>query len=200
MKEFRNIFSLIGQFGSYERFILCPGPSVSPFLSANPVICMHYSRLCCQVPSQEKYVLYGEDIQLFSSPHFLKEFSCKPLLHTELLDFFCSLQLYVQKKRTNCLFLFLQNYNPFTMWEKSKKPTEQDNLNHRVPGFLSSHPNWVPPPPHPQASVATPFGSTRGDTRACGRWGQDLGGTQLRRRTLWYPRYTIIPQRSEQKS
>ncbi len=23
-----------------------------------------------------------------------------------------------------------------------------------MPGFLSSQPNWLPPPPHPQASVA----------------------------------------------
>ncbi len=25
----------------------------------------------------------------------------------------------------------------------------------RVPGFLSSRPNWLPPPPQPQASVAS---------------------------------------------
>jgi hypothetical protein len=30
---------------------------------------------------------------------------------------------------------------------------------YRVPGLLSSRPNWVPPPPHPQESVAPPFGS-----------------------------------------
>jgi len=27
-------------------------------------------------------------------------------------------------------------------------------IHHRVPGFLSSRPNWVPPTPHPQESVA----------------------------------------------
>ncbi len=27
----------------------------------------------------------------------------------------------------------------------------------RVPGFLSSRPNWIPPPPHSQASVAPPL-------------------------------------------
>ncbi len=33
-------------------------------------------------------------------------------------------------------------------------------LSHRVdrgPGFLSSRPNWVRPPPYPQASVAPPL-------------------------------------------
>jgi hypothetical protein len=31
---------------------------------------------------------------------------------------------------------------------------------YRVPGLLSSRPNWVPPPPHPQESVVPPpFGS-----------------------------------------
>ncbi len=33
---------------------------------------------------------------------------------------------------------------------------------YRVPGFLSSRPVWLPPPPHPQASVASPFGSKVG--------------------------------------
>ncbi len=28
-----------------------------------------------------------------------------------------------------------------------------------MPGFLSSRPNWGRPPPHPQASIAAPFGS-----------------------------------------
>ncbi len=38
-----------------------------------------------------------------------------------------------------------------------------------VPGLLPSRPNWVPPPTHPQASVAPPpLGSKRGDTLACG--------------------------------
>jgi hypothetical protein len=37
----------------------------------------------------------------------------------------------------------------------------------RVPGFLSSRPNWLsPPPPHPQASFAPPP-----HTLACGRGG-----------------------------
>jgi hypothetical protein len=50
----------------------------------------------------------------------------------------------------------------------------------RVPGFLSSRPNWVPPSYHPQGSVApTPLGSkgVKGvDTLACGGGG---GGTQI---------------------
>jgi hypothetical protein len=36
----------------------------------------------------------------------------------------------------------------------------------RVPGFLSSRPNWLPPPPHPQASVAPAFGSRGGGTHS----------------------------------
>ncbi len=41
---------------------------------------------------------------------------------------------------------------------------------------------WVPPPPHPQASVASsPFGSKGGDTLTCGGGGV---GTQFRRREL----------------
>ncbi len=39
-----------------------------------------------------------------------------------------------------------------------------------MPGFLSSRPNWVLPPPHPQASVAppSPFGSNGGNTLVAG--------------------------------
>jgi hypothetical protein len=65
---------------------------------------------------------------------------------------------------------------------------------YRVPGFLSCRPNWLPPPPQPQASVAIPpFGFRRG------------GHTRLRERgrgrpipiptkgqTLWYSRYSTI--------
>jgi hypothetical protein len=56
------------------------------------------------------------------------------------------------------------------------------NLQHtvyRFPGFLSSHPNCVPPPPNPQGNVAPPFGSKGGDTLACGGGG---GEAQFRRR------------------
>ncbi len=54
---------------------------------------------------------------------------------------------------------------------------------HRVyslPGFLFSRPNWLHLPPHPQASVASPFhvGPRGGATLACG-WG--CKGTQFRR-------------------
>jgi hypothetical protein len=51
---------------------------------------------------------------------------------------------------------------------------------YRLPGFLSSRPNRITPPPHPQGSVAPPpFGSKGGDTFACGGGG---GWTQFRRR------------------
>ncbi len=45
---------------------------------------------------------------------------------------------------------------------------------HRVPGFLSLRPNWVPPPPHPQARLFPPtFGFKGGGrhTSLRGRWG-----------------------------
>jgi hypothetical protein len=46
---------------------------------------------------------------------------------------------------------------------------------YRVPGFLFSRRNWVPPPPHPLASVAPPpLGPRGGDTLARGR---GAGGT-----------------------
>ncbi len=68
----------------------------------------------------------------------------------------------------------------------------------RVPGFLSSRSNWLPPPPYPQAKVALqrtgmfpppphpplpPFGylvpGGGGDTFTCGRGG---GGSKFGRR------------------
>jgi hypothetical protein len=64
----------------------------------------------------------------------------------------------------------------------------------RVPGFLSSRPNWLPPLPPAQASVAPPPRSVpRGDTLACGR---TSGGSQFgRRQTLRYSKCRIIPLR-----
>ncbi len=39
---------------------------------------------------------------------------------------------------------------------------------YRVPGFLSSQLDWVPPPSHPQGSVASlPLGPRGGDILAC---------------------------------
>ncbi len=45
----------------------------------------------------------------------------------------------------------------------------------RMPGFLSSRPNRIPPPPHPQASIAPLL------------WVQGGRHTRLRRRGWWYP-------------
>jgi hypothetical protein len=36
---------------------------------------------------------------------------------------------------------------------------------YRVPDFLSGRPNWLPPPPHPPASVVPPFWFRGGYTR-----------------------------------
>ncbi len=43
----------------------------------------------------------------------------------------------------------------------------------RGPGFLSRHPNWVNPPPHPQATVPSPPGC-RGETYSLA--GEGVGG------------------------
>jgi hypothetical protein len=68
---------------------------------------------------------------------------------------------------------------------------------YRVPGFLSSCPNWVLPSPHPQASVAPPPPFPKvGDTFACGGrgWGDPI---PRKGQSLWYSMsYTVIPQRS----
>jgi hypothetical protein len=40
---------------------------------------------------------------------------------------------------------------------------------HRVPGFLSSRPNWVPTPPHQQEIVAPPIGSKGGTHSPAGK-------------------------------
>ncbi len=62
-----------------------------------------------------------------------------------------------------------------------------DETNHwvdRVPGFLSSRPNWLSSTPHPQAIVSpAPCGSKGGDTLACERWG---GGANSGEVSIWY--------------
>ncbi len=66
----------------------------------------------------------------------------------------------------------------------------------RVPGFLSSRPNWVPPNPHSLASVAPPSlqgGETHSHT------GEGFGGDPIptKGQTLWNSHYVyfIIPLR-----
>ncbi len=57
---------------------------------------------------------------------------------------------------------------------------------YRVPGFLFSRPNWVPPLPRPQASIAPlPLGvQVGGHTRSRGRgWGDPI---PTKGQTLWY--------------
>jgi hypothetical protein len=51
-------------------------------------------------------------------------------------------------------------------------------LVNRVPGFLSSHPNWVPPTPSPVRECCSPPLGSRGGTHSPGGGG---GGTQFRR-------------------
>ncbi len=64
----------------------------------------------------------------------------------------------------------------------------------KVSGFVSSRLNWVPPPPHPQESVAPPSFRPKGETHSLA--GEGLGGTQSRRRdiidTLVLYRYTTV--------
>ncbi len=47
---------------------------------------------------------------------------------------------------------------------------------------------WIGPP-HPQASVAPPFESKRGDTLACGGWGTQFQPRDIHSGTLWYVYY-----------
>jgi hypothetical protein len=44
----------------------------------------------------------------------------------------------------------------FTIWNALAQTEVKSQGIYRVPGFLSIHPNWLPPLPHPQASVAPP--------------------------------------------
>ncbi len=63
-----------------------------------------------------------------------------------------------------------------------------------MPGFLSSCPNWLPPPPYPPASVPLPFfGSGGGGAHSL--VGGGGGPTQTKEQKLWYSRYSIIPLR-----
>ncbi len=55
------------------------------------------------------------------------------------------------------------------------KPLREHRV-YRVPGFLFSRPNWLPPPPHSWASVALPPLVPRWDTLAMGRGGGGGGG------------------------
>ncbi len=87
----------------------------------------------------------------------------------------------------------------------------------RVPGFLSSRQNWVRPPPHPRASVAShlvPGGTNslaeRGGGPNSDDWRESLAlcllcavcapiysnrTVQMRELTLWYSSYSIISLR-----
>jgi hypothetical protein len=68
------------------------------------------------------------------------------------------------------------------------------NCNHRafkVPKFLSSRPNWVPPPPHPQARVAPPLWVQGGDILLAGK---GVGGPNSAEGTdtlVIYVQYTV---------
>jgi hypothetical protein len=69
-----------------------------------------------------------------------------------------------------------------------------------VPGFLSSRPNWVPPPPHPQGSYDSPLWVQGG--RHTRLWGMgwrgpnsDEGTDNRHSATLLYVCYSIIPLR-----
>jgi hypothetical protein len=60
---------------------------------------------------------------------------------------------------------------------------------YRVPGFLSSLQNWLPPPPHPPASVAPPP-LVPGGTHSLA--GEGVGEPiRTKGRTIWYSSYSI---------
>jgi hypothetical protein len=64
--------------------------------------------------------------------------------------------------------------------EGSWKVVGVDHRLYRVPGLPSSRPNWIPPLPHRNRVLLSPFGSKGGDTLAYG--GVGVGRTQFRRR------------------
>jgi hypothetical protein len=60
------------------------------------------------------------------------------------------------------------------VWFAVYRLTSSCRVHHkvdRVPGFLSGRPNWLPSPPHQQASVAPPLLVSWGDTLARGKGG-----------------------------
>ncbi len=63
----------------------------------------------------------------------------------------------------------------------------------RVPGFLSSLPNWLPPPPHPPTPLWFKGGT---HSLAGGGRGKPI---RTKGKTLWYSRYRIIPLRCRVK-
>jgi hypothetical protein len=71
-----------------------------------------------------------------------------------------------------------------------------DHRLFRVQAFLSGRPNWVPPPRHPQGSVAPPHFGSKGENTLVRGGGGGGGGTQVRRMDrhfAWYSMYTINP-------
>jgi hypothetical protein len=67
----------------------------------------------------------------------------------------------------------------FLLFKTLPPPPPTHHRVYRVPGFLSYHPNWVPPPPHPQESVVSPSLGPRGETHS--HAGEGVGGSQFRR-------------------
>jgi hypothetical protein len=85
-------------------------------------------------------------------------------------------------------------------WGKGVAGLGYNHIVHRVPGFLSSRPNWVCQLPHSQASVA-PLLGPGGHTRLPERGGANPIRTRVQ--TLWYSRYRLysfIPLRVVQYS
>ncbi len=74
-----------------------------------------------------------------------------------------------------------------------KKKTIVGLLVFRVPGFLHSRPDWVPPHPHPQESVAPLWVQGGSHTRIRGGGGGGGALIPTMRQTLCYSRYAIIP-------
>ncbi len=62
---------------------------------------------------------------------------------------------------------------------------------YRVPCFLSSRPNWLPPPPHPQLSVAPPL-VPMGGTHSLAGEGAGIANSDELTGTLMYSRNSII--------
>jgi hypothetical protein len=69
----------------------------------------------------------------------------------------------------------------------------QNRREYRVPGILSSRPNWVPPPPHQQGSVDPSPLDPRKETHSFAGEGVRGGPIPTKGLSLWYSMYTISP-------
>ncbi len=104
-----------------------------------------FYRVCLKVLSNEN----REGGEWYQSMHFDK-LSCRQA---------CSYGTSLQRISTHFLHWWLMNFlnfEPASEGEVLIIIFEDAGRVNRVPGFISSHPNLLPPPPHPHARVPPP--------------------------------------------